>query len=310
MSENIIIDCDPGIDDAIALMIAQADPRCNILGVTTVSGNQTLDKVTDNALKLAELFGIDEAPIVRGADAPLKRDAVHAQSHGETGLGGWELPEATRGESGASAAEFIVDTVAAHPADSVTIVAVGPLTNIALALRADPSLATRVKRIVIMGGGHNAGNMRPNAEFNFYADAEAADEVLRSGADIVLLGLDLTWQSAVLQPVRDEIASLTSPAAKAIGAWIEFYARVETTPGADGPSVHDACAIAYVLNPELVQTRSTCVLVETEGRWTYGASIVDDTNRFGIEDNVQIGTVLDRDGFWKLVLDSLRSYEP
>lgn len=309
MSEKIIIDCDPGIDDAIALMIAQANPACEILGVTTVSGNQSIDKVTSNALRLAEFFGIDDAPIARGAEAPLVRAAVHAASHGETGLGGWELPQAGRPVSETGAVDFLLETVRAHPAGTITLVAVGPLTNVALALRADPTIASRLKRIVIMGGGLHAGNVTPNAEFNFYADAEAADEVLRSGADIVLLGLDLTWQSAVPRSITDEIATLTGPVARAVGAWLEFYAQLETTPGEDGPSIHDACAIAYVINPLLVATEAASVLVETEGRWTYGESVVDRRHRFGRDDNVQIGTVLDRDAFWRLVIDSLRSYE-
>lgn len=309
MSEKIIIDCDPGIDDAIALMIAQAHPACEILGVTTVSGNQTIDKITSNALRLAEFYGIDDAPIARGAEAPLVREAIQADSHGETGLGGWELPNATRQISEQGAVEFILDTVNSNPAGTVTVVAIGPLTNIALAFRADQGIAKRIKQIVIMGGGHHAGNMTPNAEFNFYADAEAADEVLRSGGNIVLLGLDLTWQSAVPQAVLAEIAALSSPVARAVAAWINFYAQIETTPGEDGPSIHDACAVAFVINPLLVATEPACVLVETQGRWTYGESVVDVDHRFERENNVQIGTILDRDGFWRLVIDSLRSYE-
>lgn len=309
MSEKLLIDCDPGIDDAIALMIAKAHPACDIVAVTTVSGNQAIDKVTSNALCLAELLSLDDVPIAAGAAKPLVRDAVHADVHGETGLGGWELPHTGRRASDRTAVDVILDTVRGNPAGTITLVAIGPLTNIALALRSDPTIAERFKQIVIMGGAVNAGNITPTAEFNFYADAEAADEVLRSGGNIVMLGLDLTWQSAVPQNVLVEIRTLTSPVARAVEAWLDFYALGEITPGEDGPSIHDACAVAYVIDPRLVTTERACVLVETQGRWTYGSSVVDRDFSFEQPENVSLGTVLDRDGFWRLVVDSLRRYE-
>ena len=309
MSEKILIDCDPGIDDAIALMMAQAHPDCEIVGVTTVSGNQTIEKVTSNALRLAEFLGLGDVPIASGADKPLVRDAVQADVHGETGLGGWELPQTLRRASDRGAVDVILDTVRSNPAGTVTLVAIGPLTNIAQALRADPTIAQRFKQIVIMGGAVNAGNITPTAEFNFYSDAEAADEVMRSGGNIVMLGLDLTWQSAVPQSVLAEIRTLTGPVARAVEAWLDFYALGEITPGEEGPSIHDACAVAYVIDPRLVTTESACVLVETQGQWTYGQTVVDRDFSFELPDNVRLGTVLDRDGFWRLVIESLRSYE-
>lgn len=309
MAEKIIIDCDPGIHDAIALLMAQASPQCEVIGITTVSGNQTIEKVTGNALQLAELLGMSGIPVAQGAAEPLVRNAVQADPHGETGLGGFVLPETERRPIECGAVEFIVSSVQEHPAQSVTLVAIGPLTNVALALRADPSLAHRLKRIVIMGGGHHAGNITPSAEFNFYADAEAAAEVLESGAAIVMLGLDLTWQSAVSDRVRAEIAALTSPVARAVDGWLSFYAQGEVTPGEEGPSIHDACAIAYVINASIVQTRPAAVLVETQGQWTYGESVVDEHGRFDREPNAELGTRLDRDAFWRLVTESLMAYE-
>lgn len=304
---TVLIDCDPGIDDAFALLLAVANPSINLVAVTTVAGNQTLDHVTRNALGLLSFFNAEHIPVAAGEAKPISHRQVTAQSHGETGLGGHQLPPGSARLSPVDGVTTIIDTLGTRPAKTVTLVAIGPLTNLARAVERDPAIAERVAEVVIMGGANNAGNMSPVAEFNFYADPEAADIVMRAGWPITMLGLNLTWQSAVPAKIQRHIDASPGPIAEAFSEWLTFYSRGEHTPDEDGPSLHDACAVAYVIDPSLVDTVPAFVAVETEGTWTYGESVVDLDGKYGETDNVNYGMTLDRDRFWDLILEALEN---
>jgi purine nucleosidase len=274
---SIIIDCDPGQDDAIALLLALASAELEVLGITTVAGNVPLRLTSLNALKVRELAGRTDVPVFAGADRPLKRELVTAEEvFGASGLEGAALPEPRLPLDPRTAADFIVETVMARPAGTVTLVPVAPLTNIALALQKEPRLATRLKAIVLMGGAIGLGNTTPAAEFNIYVDPHAADVVFRSGANLTMLGLDVTHQ-AITTPTRVEaIRAVGTPVVRTVAAWLEFYNRHDVERyGSEGGPLHDPCAVGYLLWPELFRGRFRHVAVETEGRLTLGRTVVE-----------------------------------
>jgi purine nucleosidase len=274
---SIIIDCDPGQDDAIALLLALASPELEVLGITTVAGNVPLRLTSLNARKVRELAGRGEVPVLAGADRPLKRALVTAEEvFGASGLEGAALPEPSLPLDARHAADFIVETVMARPAGTVTLVPVAPLTNIAQALAKEPLLARRLKGIVLMGGAIGLGNTTPAAEFNVYVDPHAADIVFRSGAKLAMLGLDVTHQ-AITAPRRVEaIRALGTPVARTVAAWLDYYNRHDSDRyGSEGGPLHDPCAVGYLLWPELFQGRFRHVAVETEGALTLGRTVVE-----------------------------------
>lgn len=301
---DVIIDCDPGIDDALAIALALTHPSINVLGITTVAGNRGLEQVTQNALDLADYLGSSDVAVAAGAPRPLSRDHVPAVVHGDTGLGGYDLARSSRSPQG-NAVDLIVDTVMERPAKSVTIVAIAPLTNLALALEQEPAIAERVERVVIMGGGRGVGNLSPVAEFNFYVDPDAAEAVLTGGWETYVLGLDLTWQAGVGPAQLGRVRSSRSYLAPALSAWMDYYARGETNPLGGGPAVHDVCAVAAVIDPSLIEFSAADVHVETLGHRSRGQSIVDIGGAFSGTTNTQWGVRLDRDRFWRLVLDTV-----
>jgi len=274
---RIIIDCDPGQDDAIALLLALASAELELLGITTVAGNVPLGLTSLNARKVRELAGRTDVPVFAGADRPLKRDLVTAEEvFGASGLEGASLPEPRLPLDPRHAADFIIETVMARPEATVTLVPVAPLTNVALALRKEPRLAGRLKGIVLMGGAIGLGNTTPAAEFNVYVDPHAADIVFRSGANLTMLGLDVTHQ-AVTTPRRVEaIRALGTPVARTVAAWLDFYNRHDSERyGSEGGPLHDPCAVGYLLWPELFRGRLCHVAVETDGRHTRGRTVVE-----------------------------------
>jgi purine nucleosidase len=303
--ERILIDCDPGIDDALALMLAFADPTAEVVGVTTVAGNRPLEVVTRNALQLVEFFGAAGIPVAAGAARPLVREPITAVSHGDSGLGGFDLPEPTGTPVDEHAVDFIIRTVLASAPGALTIVAIGPLTNLALALRKEPAIARHVKRVAIMGGGAGVGNQSPVAEFNFFADPEAASEVLLGDWETVVFGLNLTWQSSASADILARIVAAGTPKAEALAAWLRFYGLQETTPDGSGPSVHDACTVAWVLDPAVATLVPAHIDVETTGRLTSGESVVDLALGDGRSPNARWAKSLDRERFWDRVVDAL-----
>jgi purine nucleosidase len=274
---SVIIDCDPGQDDAIALLLALASPELDVLGVTTVAGNVPLALTQLNARKTRELAGRLDVPVAAGADRPLKRALMTAEEvFGPSGLEGAALPEPRLPLDPRPAADFIVETVMARPAGAVTLIPVAPLTNIALAMRKEPRLARHLKEIVLMGGAIGLGNTTPAAEFNIHVDPHAAEIVFASGARLTMLGLDVTHQ-AITTPERvAAIGGLGTRVGRVVADWLTFYDRHDAERyGARGGPLHDPCAVGFVLWPELFQGRECHVAIETEGRHTLGRTVVE-----------------------------------
>ncbi|MGH9431584.1 MAG: nucleoside hydrolase [Terriglobia bacterium] len=305
---KIILDCDPGHDDAIAIVLAYASPQIELLAITTVAGNQTLAKTTLNAQRVMTLAGIRGIPLAAGADRPLTRDPIVAgEIHGESGLDGYDFPAPRVGVEPRHAADLMIETLLRQ--DRVTLVPTGPLTNVALALRKNPAILPRIAEIVLMGGSYSLGNVTPAAEFNIYADPEAADIVFRSGVPITMVGLDLTRQARVTEDVLRRIRGVKNAVADmAIGLMTFFSSTYKNRFGFDAPPLHDPCAVARVINPAIVRSRPTNVMVETRGAWTYGATVCDLYGVTGRAVNAQVATELDVEGFWTLILDALASY--
>lgn len=300
----IILDCDPGHDDAVAILLAAGDPRIELVGITTVAGNQTLDRTTRNACVVCTVGGID-VPVVAGCDRPLLRPLQTAPHiHGTTGLDGPPPIEPSVTPAAGHAIDFIRAAVAARPGE-ITLVAVGPLTNLALAVRADPRLVTAVRQVVIMGGTFGRGNVTPTGEFNMVVDPEAAAIVVGAGWPITMVGLDLTHQARCTTAVVDGLVSVGTPAAVFVGQLMDAYRNAyRRSEGLEDPPVHDPCAVAYVADPDLVEVLPAAVAVETQGILTAGTTVVD----FASPSPTQaVGTRLDVDGLWGSVTDALRA---
>jgi inosine-uridine nucleoside N-ribohydrolase len=304
VAKKILIDCDPGIDDALALALAHGSPELDVVGVTTVGGNVALEHTTDNALRLRDFYGMD-APVARGAGRPLVRELLTAGDvHGNTGLGDVVLPEPKSKLSAQHAVDFIIDTLGAAPGE-ISLTAVGPLTNIALALRKEPRITEWAKEFVIMGGSYTRGNTNPVAEFNILADPEGASVAFNAPWRTVMIGLDLTYQARATAAVRSRFTGLGRLDAELITPCLDFYGQ-HISYRDKGPAIHDACAVAYVINPGLFQTVSARVDVETQGRFTSGMTVTDfkaPTDRH----NADVATELDAEGFWTLVTDAFRN---
>ena len=292
----VILDCDPGHDDAIALLLALASPEIDLLGVTTTYGNQTLEKTTANALRVLELVGRTDVPVAAGADAPLERElVVAAHVHGESGLDGPTLPEATTTPASTDAVAFSAELVrsAGRP---VTFVPTGPLTNIARYL--DERGTDGIARVVLMGGAIAEGNFTPAAEFNIWCDPEAAARVFSSGLDVTMIGLDVTHK-AVLGPAVEERLRAVGRVGSFVAELNVFFSRYhEKTYGWHGAPIHDAVAVAHVIRPGLVETRYRNVEIELESELCRGRTVVDLWNRTDRAANAHVGVDLDTGAFF------------
>ena len=305
---SIIIDADPGNDDAVALLLALASPELATLGITTVAGNVPLALTTRNARAIVELAGRPDVAVYSGADKPLVRAPVSAEHvHGQNGLGGVMLPEPAQAEPDERAVDFIIRTLNEQPAGSVTFCALGPLTNLALALMQAPKTATRLREVVLMGGsGFVGGNVTPCAEFNVYADPHAAQVVFRSGAPIVMLPLDVTHQ-VVSTPARiAAIERLGNRAGRTVAQLLSFAAShgPENYDG-DGAPLHDPCVIAYLLRPELFGGRRINVEIETGSALTMGMTVADWRGVSGRAANATFLHAVDAPGFYALLGERL-----
>ena len=302
MATPIILDCDPGHDDAIAILLALASPEVELLGVTTVHGNQTLDKTTLNALKVLELAGRADVPVARGAERPLARElSVAAHVHGESGLDGPSLPEPTGRPVDDDAVSFLAERLG----PGVVLVPTGSLTNIARLLTEHPGV--RPERIVLMGGAIGLGNITPAAEFNIWADPEAAAIVFESGIDITMVGLDVTHE-AIVGPERVERFRRMGRVGAIVAEWVDFYSLYHRkTYGWDGPPVHDALAVAAVIRPELLETAHRSVAIETESELCRGRTVVDLYPRGASPPNAHVGVGVDADAFLDLLEERIAS---
>jgi purine nucleosidase len=300
---RILLDCDPGHDDAIALLLALASPEVELLGVTTVAGNQTLEKTTANAIRVLEFVGRD-VPVAAGADRPLVREQVVASNvHGETGLDGPDLPPPQASPLEQHAVDFLAERIREH-GGAVTLVPTGPLTNVALLLALHPD--ARPDRIVLMGGAIAEGNVTPAAEFNIWCDPEAAARVFASGIDVTMIGLDITHK-ALFTPAH--VARLEGRVGEMVSELMRFYGEFHRTVyNFDGSPIHDAVAVAHVLRPELVRTERLNTEIDVESELCRGRTVVDVWRRSGREPNSHVGVEIDADGFLDLLIERLNSF--
>ena len=302
----VLIDCDPGQDDAIALLLALASPELVVLGVSTVAGNQTLDKVTANAIRVLELAGRGEVPVAAGADRPLAGElVVAADAHGETGLDGPQLPPPKARPVEQRAPDFLAGRIAGSD-DPVTLIATGPLTNVAVLLDDHPEAAGGLERIVLMGGAIAEGNQTASAEFNVWLDPEAAARVFASGLDITMVGLDVTNRT-VLTPEHADVLRGRGRIGAAVAAMLDFYGGYYGKVYEHGGCpVHDALAVAHVVRPGLVRTLDRHVEVDVSQGLCRGRTVVDMRRRVVLpEPNAHVAVDVDVPAFTALVLDRL-----
>lgn len=297
---KLLLDCDPGLDDALAILLAHGDPELELVAITTVGGNVALDHTTRNALQLREYLGFPSVPVAAGASGPLVRETKNAaEVHGVGGLGDVILPAATLPLDSRSAVDIIIETLQAVPGE-VHLVATGPMTNVALALRKEPRIAEWAASFVIMGGSFTRGNTTPAAEFNIYADPEAAAEVFAAGWQVVMVGLDLTLQALVDDTIKQRMLELGDLGRELVVPLATFWNDPQD-PDWGGQAVHDVCAVAYLRRPDLFTSVPARVEVETSGEWTAGMTVTDFRSSIP---NALVPVKLDVAGFWDYVLDS------
>ncbi len=306
----IIIDCDPGQDDAIALFLAMASPdELNILGVTAVAGNVPLPLTERNVRMMCELAGREDIPVFAGCAKPMVRDSITAEYiHGETGIDGIDVFEPRTVLQDKHAVDFIVETLLAH--DEVTLIPTGPLTNIATAFEKNAEVIQKVKEIVVMGGAmREGGNRTPSAEFNIMADPQAADIVLNCGRPVTLIGLDVTHKVLSTEERVARIGQLGNSVANATVGMLSFFHRYDTEKySSQGTPLHDPCTIAYLLQPDLFKTKLCNVAVETESELTIGHTAVDFWHVTGRPKNVNWAYDVDADGFYELLTERLSRF--
>jgi purine nucleosidase len=305
---KIIIDTDPGQDDAVAILLALGSAELDVLGISVVAGNVPLKLTEKNARKICELAGRPDMKVYAGAIRPLVRELVTAEEvHGKTGLNGPQLPEPTMKLQDQYAVDFIVETLMTEAAGTVTLCALGPLTNIALALIREPRIASRIKELVLMGGGFfEGGNVTPAAEFNIYVDPQAADIVLRSGIPMVIMPLDVTHKALTTATRTQAFRKLSTRVGTATADMLEFFERFdEEKYGTDGGPLHDPCVIAYLLQPGLFKGRNCNVSVETSSELTMGMTVIDWWGVTKRKKNAMVMRDIDHDGFFALLVERL-----
>lgn len=305
----VILDVDPGHDDALAILLAVASPAIDLRLISVVAGNQTLAKTLHNALAVVSAAGAYAVPVAAGMDRPMVRAPIVAGNiHGQTGLDGPARPAIAVQPSARHAVDLIIDTVrAAH--EGITLVPTGPLTNIAMAIRLAPSILEHVDRIVLMGGAVAYGNTTPAAEFNIYADPEAAHVVFSSGVPITMVGLDVTHQTQAVPERRARIAALGTPITRFVGGLIDFFGdRYAEVYGFAGPPLHDPCAVAQVIQPGIVRTQPMAVEIDLSRGPSYGRTVCDRLGVLHRQPNVDVGIGIDAGAFWDLLVEALASY--
>ncbi|AIQ11784.1 nucleoside hydrolase [Paenibacillus durus] len=309
MKRKIIIDCDPGHDDAIAILVAAAHPGLELLAITTVAGNAELGKTTLNALKVCEIAKLSGVPVARGAGRPLVRDREAASEiHGDSGMDGPILPDPLLRETEEHAVDLIIRMLMESGGD-ITLVPVGPLTNIAMAIRREPRIVPKIQEIVLMGGG-TFGNWTPAAEFNIWADAEAAQVVFGSGAPVTMIGLDATHQALATPEINERIMAIANPVAGFVGELLTFFGKTyKEFFDFDAPPVHDVCSVVYCIDPSVFDCRFLNVTVETRGELSYGMTLVDIHGVTGRPPNATVALGLDHGRLWDIIIGALSRYK-
>ena len=312
MQAKINIDCDPGQDDAIALLLAMASPEeLALLGITAVAGNVPLHHTERNARLMCDLGGRGDVPVFAGCSRPLVRELVTAENvHGDTGIDGMEVTDPTQRLQQQHAVDFIIDTLKGAEEESITLVPTGPLTNIGMAMVKDPSILSRIKRIVLMGGAmREGGNYSPSAEFNILVDPHAAKVVFACGRPIIAMGLDVTHQVIATKDRVARIEALGNPAATATAGMLNFFNRHDSAKyGFDGAPLHDPCTVAWLLQPGLFEGKECNIEVETESPLTMGHTAIDFWGISGREVNATWIHAVDADGFYDLLTDRLARF--
>ncbi|WP_408011296.1 nucleoside hydrolase [Pseudalkalibacillus sp. A8] len=304
MSKPIIIDCDPGIDDAIALLLAIASDELDVKLITTCAGNQTMEKITTNALKLLSFIGEEKIEVAKGATRPLFKELCIADDiHGESGFGEVELGEPNCSVSDRSALEAMRDVILNSP-EKVTIVAIGPLTNIAILVKSYPEIVNNIEELSIMGGACYGGNSTPTAEFNIFVDPDAAQIVFKSGIPITMFGLDVTHKAFLSNEDIERIRNTGSKIGVASASMLDFYASRLTR----GIHMHDACAVAYLVDPSLFTIIPCNVEVETKGEFTNGQTVVDKNDRTNKPKNANVAFDVDRERFAEMLYQAIEKF--
>ena len=317
---KVICDGDPGHDDMLAFLLAAK--HLELIGITTVMGNQSLEKVTKNALKIVEFAGLTSIPVAKGMPRPLVNEPLYApEIHGETGLDGHALPEPTTPLADMHAVDFIISKVMEN--DDVTLVPTGPLTNIAAALIKEPRIAEKISCISLMGGSLTYGNSTPAAEFNIYVDPEAAAVVFRSGIPIKMFGLNVTRQAEATEAEVERIRRIGTPVATIVADLLDFYrTSLMRVFGLKGASLHDPCAVAVLIDPSIFVMQPMHVEIELKGEFTRGMTVCDYRHRRLTSDNLQgkdavirgkkpnaeVAVAIDKERFFDLLIDTLASY--
>lgn len=310
MALPIILDCDPGHDDAIAMVLALASPELDVKAITASAGNQTPDKTLRNVLRMLTLLGRQDTPVAGGARKPLMRELIIAENvHGESGLDGPALPEPDFTPQACTAVELMAKTLRESP-QPVTIVATGPQTNVALLLNSHPELHDKIARIVLMGGAMVLGNWQPAAEFNIYVDPEAAEIIFQSGIPVVMAGLDVTHRAQIHGLDIERFRQVGNPVATIVAELLDFFMEYHKDAkwGFTGAPLHDPCTIAWLLKPELFTSVERWVGVETQGKYTQGMTVVDYYFLTGKQPNTTVLLDIDRERFVDLLVERLAFY--
>ena len=306
---KIILDCDPGHDDAIALMMAAKHPSLELLGVTIVAGNQTLEKTLVNGLNVCQKLGLS-VPVYAGMKRPIMRQQiVAADIHGESGLDGPVFDPLTKKPEPEHAVSYLIRTLMASEGD-ITLVAVGPLSNVAVAMRMEPGIVSKIREIVLMGGAYGTGNVTPSAEFNIYADPEAARVVFTSGVPIVMMGLDLTNQTVCTADVIERMRNTGNRAGALFADIMSFTLKTQAEVyGLAGGPVHDATCIGYLIDPDCITTKDMYVEIDVNEGPCYGRTVCDELGITGKTPNAKVGTKIDTPRFWDRVEECIRRYD-
>lgn len=303
----VLLDCDPGHDDAVAILLALGSPAIDLLGITTTFGNCSVVDATRNAQRVLALAGRADIPVAVGAAGPLTGDAhLGNYVHGASGLDGPAMPEPQAPPSEEPAVPFLAATLSAAPRP-VTLVATGPITNVARLLQEHPEVRGQVAEVIFMGGSTERGNHTPTAEFNTFADPEALDVVLRSGLPVRMVGLNLTHQALATPEVVKRMSAMQHQIGRTCAEWMGFFgSSYNRIWEFDAPPVHDPCTVAALIDPEVIVWRDAFVAVELSGRWTRGTTVVDLHRRYPDQEaNASVAMTLDASGYWDLVLESI-----
>lgn len=303
----LVIDCDPGHDDAVALLLAVGSPEVDLRAVTTIFGNCSVEDATRNALQVLTLAGVLDVPVAKGAAGSLDGESTLGNYvHGVSGLDGPPMPEPAFELESVGAVELLRRVIESSD-EPITVAATGPITNVALLLLDFPEVKNGIREVIFMGGSTERGNHTPTAEFNTYADPEALDVVLRSGLTVRMVGLNLTHQALATPAVVDRMAGMDHVVGQTCAAWMGFFgASYNRVWEFDAPPVHDPCTVAALIDPAVIDWREAFVAVELGGRWTRGTTVVDLHHRYPEQrPNTQVAMTLDADRYWDLVIDAV-----